>query len=82
MTVNQSALDTSDIGEHFTYSQRDEKMRQKFLGPFEKNFTLKFSQNQQISLGAQPIFRSMVFLNLTKIALSCRIINSTCRVML
>ena len=31
MTVNQSALDTSDIGEHFTYSQRDEKMRQKFF---------------------------------------------------
>ena len=31
MTVNQSALDTCDIGEHFTYPQRDEKMRQKFF---------------------------------------------------
>ena len=82
MTVNQSALNTSDIGEHFTYLQHDEKMRKKVFRAVEKNFTLKFSQNQEISLGFQSIIWSMFFLKPTKIAFSCRIIISTCRVML
>ena len=31
MTMNQSALDASDLGEYFRYPQRDEKVHRKFF---------------------------------------------------
>ena len=53
-----------------------------FLETHEKKFTLKFSQNQEISPGAESIFWGMIFLNPTKICFSYRVAISTCRVML
>ena len=55
---------------------------EKNLETFEKKLTLKFSQNQEISLGFQSVIWSMLFLNLTKIAFSCSIIISKCHVIL
>ena len=49
MTMNQSALDSSDLGEYFRYPQRDEKVFRKFLETSEvKNFPQKW-QNPEIS---------------------------------
>ena len=47
MAMNQSALDTSDIGEHFTYSQRDEKMRQKIFRAVWKKFYPKIQSKSR-----------------------------------
>ena len=47
MAMNQNALDTSDIGEHFTYSQRDEKMRQKIFRAVWKKFYPKIQSKSR-----------------------------------